>query len=219
LGSIQIPALVLVGEEDAASPPEVAREMSEAIPNARLQVLAGAGHFAHAEQPEAWATPCASSHARLARDVRWKEERGCLRENHVKNHGVGARPLYFALQGASGVVWWAILLLVPPVRELSGRGCRAVASMSAAACLRACRMPWDYRAVVGCALSLARGSRMDWTLLCPARWALGYATLFCLNLALSTRGRDDPARPADGSALAATTFWMWKLRPHAAPST
>jgi pimeloyl-ACP methyl ester carboxylesterase len=54
LAQIQVPTLVLVGEEDEVSPPVVAREMAGAIPNACLQVLAGAGHFAHLEQAEAW---------------------------------------------------------------------------------------------------------------------------------------------------------------------
>jgi 3-oxoadipate enol-lactonase len=49
LPQFQIPTLVLVGEHDVISPPEHARQMAGALPNAAVQVLAGAGHFAHAE--------------------------------------------------------------------------------------------------------------------------------------------------------------------------
>ncbi|HUK21122.1 MAG TPA: alpha/beta fold hydrolase [Gemmatimonadales bacterium] len=51
LGSIRAPTLVVVGSEDRASPPEVARQMADAIPGARLAVIPGAGHLAPLEQP------------------------------------------------------------------------------------------------------------------------------------------------------------------------
>jgi len=53
LASIACPTLVLVGDGDQITPPEIAREMADAIPSARLAVIAQAGHMALLEQPEA----------------------------------------------------------------------------------------------------------------------------------------------------------------------
>jgi pimeloyl-ACP methyl ester carboxylesterase len=52
LPAIEIPTLVLVGEEDAITPPELAREMAEMIEWASLVVVPGAGHLSSLEQPE-----------------------------------------------------------------------------------------------------------------------------------------------------------------------
>lgn len=54
LGSIDVPVLVLVGEHDGPSPPSVAQEMAEAVPDGRLEVLPGAGHLSNLEAPEAF---------------------------------------------------------------------------------------------------------------------------------------------------------------------
>jgi Predicted hydrolases or acyltransferases (alpha/beta hydrolase superfamily) len=53
LSAIACPTLVVVGEEDAITPPVVARELAEGIPGARLAVVADCGHLAAIEQPEA----------------------------------------------------------------------------------------------------------------------------------------------------------------------
>jgi 3-oxoadipate enol-lactonase len=45
------PALIVAGASDAASLP-TARELAAALPNARLEVLAGAGHVVNLAQPE-----------------------------------------------------------------------------------------------------------------------------------------------------------------------
>ena len=52
LGAIAVPTVVIVGDGDQITPIEHAREMAEAIPGARLEVIAGAGHLALIEQPE-----------------------------------------------------------------------------------------------------------------------------------------------------------------------
>jgi 3-oxoadipate enol-lactonase len=48
--------LVLCGEEDIATPPELARQLAGIIPNARLSLLAGAAHISCVEQPAEVAT-------------------------------------------------------------------------------------------------------------------------------------------------------------------
>ncbi len=54
LGSIHVPTLVLVGEEDLITPPSEAREIAAGIgAAARLVTLPGCGHLATLEQPEA----------------------------------------------------------------------------------------------------------------------------------------------------------------------
>jgi len=54
LPAIRVPTLVIVGEEDTAIPPDVARQMAEGIPDARLVVIPRAGHLANVEAPEAF---------------------------------------------------------------------------------------------------------------------------------------------------------------------
>jgi pimeloyl-ACP methyl ester carboxylesterase len=53
LASIRCPTLVLVGEQDALTPPERAREIADGIPGARLEIIADCGHMSTLEQPEA----------------------------------------------------------------------------------------------------------------------------------------------------------------------
>lgn len=52
LPRIGCPTLVLVGEADALTTPEHAREIAHGIPGAQLQTVAGAGHMLTLEQPE-----------------------------------------------------------------------------------------------------------------------------------------------------------------------
>ncbi len=54
LGSISVPALVVVGAEDAITPPAEARRMAEAIPGAELAVISGAGHVSNLEAVDAF---------------------------------------------------------------------------------------------------------------------------------------------------------------------
>jgi pimeloyl-ACP methyl ester carboxylesterase len=53
LASIKIPTLVLVGEHDAITPPDEARKMAQALPNAQLAIIPNAGHLAPLENPDA----------------------------------------------------------------------------------------------------------------------------------------------------------------------
>ena len=51
VAKIAVPTLVLVGAEDTVTPPELSRELAEAIPGAELHILPGAGHLANIERP------------------------------------------------------------------------------------------------------------------------------------------------------------------------
>ncbi|WP_334182907.1 alpha/beta fold hydrolase [Novosphingobium sp.] len=53
LGTVTVPAMVMVGEADALTPPRLAEEMVRALPGAVYEVIADAGHMAPMEQPEA----------------------------------------------------------------------------------------------------------------------------------------------------------------------
>jgi len=46
------PTLVIVGAEDAGTPPAMAREIAEALPGARLEIIPDAAHLSNIEQPE-----------------------------------------------------------------------------------------------------------------------------------------------------------------------
>lgn len=54
LATIDVPTLVVVGEQDAPSPPDVARAMHAAVPGADLAVVPGAGHLSNLEAPAAF---------------------------------------------------------------------------------------------------------------------------------------------------------------------
>jgi pimeloyl-ACP methyl ester carboxylesterase len=52
LERIDCPTLVIVGAEDKLTPPSEAEKMSQKLRNARLEVIAGAGHLSNIEQPD-----------------------------------------------------------------------------------------------------------------------------------------------------------------------
>jgi 3-oxoadipate enol-lactonase len=54
LSSLHCPTLILVGDEDTLTPPELSREMHRAIPGSELVTLPGAGHMSNLEQPSAF---------------------------------------------------------------------------------------------------------------------------------------------------------------------
>ena len=53
LAQIAVPTLVLVGADDAITPPDGAQKMAEAIPDAQIVVIPDAGHLAPLENPQA----------------------------------------------------------------------------------------------------------------------------------------------------------------------
>jgi pimeloyl-ACP methyl ester carboxylesterase len=53
LASIRCPTLVLVGDADIATPPELNKEIADGIPGANLTVVPDSGHLTTIEQPEA----------------------------------------------------------------------------------------------------------------------------------------------------------------------
>lgn len=53
LAAIACPTLVLVGEEDELTPPEVAQEIADGITDSRLAVVPGSGHLSTLEAPDA----------------------------------------------------------------------------------------------------------------------------------------------------------------------
>jgi len=65
LGEVRAPALVLCGSEDLLSPPKYVRALAEGLPNARFELLSGAGHMLPMEEPEATAAAIASFLASL----------------------------------------------------------------------------------------------------------------------------------------------------------
>jgi 3-oxoadipate enol-lactonase len=54
LGSIDVPTLVCVGEQDAIAPRNLSQAIADGIPGAQLDVIEGAGHVANADKPEAF---------------------------------------------------------------------------------------------------------------------------------------------------------------------
>jgi pimeloyl-ACP methyl ester carboxylesterase len=52
LPAIDVPSLIVVGAEDAITPPAVARDLADSIAGASLHQIAGAGHLSPLEQPQ-----------------------------------------------------------------------------------------------------------------------------------------------------------------------
>lgn len=50
LTAVTVPTLVLVGDQDAGTPPALAQLLAQAIPGARLEIIAGAAHLSNIEQ-------------------------------------------------------------------------------------------------------------------------------------------------------------------------
>ncbi len=54
LQELKLPALVICGEQDPATPPAMARDIAQALPGAKLELIPQAAHLANIEQPEAF---------------------------------------------------------------------------------------------------------------------------------------------------------------------
>jgi pimeloyl-ACP methyl ester carboxylesterase len=52
LSTLRCPTLVVVGDEDKLTPPDLAVEIAQGIPDARLEVVAECGHLSTLDQPE-----------------------------------------------------------------------------------------------------------------------------------------------------------------------
>jgi 3-oxoadipate enol-lactonase len=66
LAGLAVPALVLVGSDDALTPPSEAKRMAEALPRGSLTVIEGAGHLSNLEAEEAWSAAL----------IEWLDQRG-----------------------------------------------------------------------------------------------------------------------------------------------
>lgn len=60
LAQIDVPTLVVYGEDDVLTPPEIGRQIHAGIKNSRLELIAGAGHLPPLEAPEAFAAALSS---------------------------------------------------------------------------------------------------------------------------------------------------------------
>ena len=52
LASIKCPTLVLVGDSDTLTPPDLSKEIAQAIPGAKLAIILDCGHLSTIEQPD-----------------------------------------------------------------------------------------------------------------------------------------------------------------------
>jgi pimeloyl-ACP methyl ester carboxylesterase len=60
LASIHCPTLIIVGEQDGLTPPDMSRQMHQAIAGSELVVVPGAGHLSNMEQPDRFNAALAS---------------------------------------------------------------------------------------------------------------------------------------------------------------
>jgi len=54
VAAVSVPTLILVGDEDAITPPALSAELQRLIPGSVFERIAGAGHLANAEAPQAF---------------------------------------------------------------------------------------------------------------------------------------------------------------------
>jgi len=52
LSDVRVPTLVLVGEQDEATPPPMSRELAAGLPKARLKIIPGCAHVPQLQAPE-----------------------------------------------------------------------------------------------------------------------------------------------------------------------
>lgn len=51
---VSVPSLCIVGDQDGSTPPALVRSLADLVPDARYQIIEGAGHIPCVEQPEAF---------------------------------------------------------------------------------------------------------------------------------------------------------------------
>ena len=68
LASMSCPLLIIAGEDDTLTPPDDARRMHHAAPDARLEMLSGAGHMSPVEHPEPFLEALCRFLEKLARE-------------------------------------------------------------------------------------------------------------------------------------------------------
>jgi pimeloyl-ACP methyl ester carboxylesterase len=56
LATIDVPALIVVGDEDVLTPPKDARRLQEGIAGSGIEILTGAGHLSNVERPASFNT-------------------------------------------------------------------------------------------------------------------------------------------------------------------
>lgn len=69
LAAVRIPVLVLAGEQDQATPPEMSRELASLLPNATFTLLAGCAHVPQLQDPRLFLDAIAEFLVRAAREV------------------------------------------------------------------------------------------------------------------------------------------------------
>jgi 3-oxoadipate enol-lactonase len=52
--ALRLPALVIAGDRDGATPPDLVRELADLIPGARYELMRGVGHLPCVENPDAY---------------------------------------------------------------------------------------------------------------------------------------------------------------------
>lgn len=52
--ALRLPALVIAGDRDGATPPDLVRELADLIPGSRFELMRGVGHLPCVEQPKAY---------------------------------------------------------------------------------------------------------------------------------------------------------------------
>jgi 3-oxoadipate enol-lactonase len=67
LKEIKCPALVIVGDQDAGTPPEMAREIQTNLPGSELTVIPSAAHLSNIEQTQAFNDALTAFYQRVAR--------------------------------------------------------------------------------------------------------------------------------------------------------
>jgi 3-oxoadipate enol-lactonase len=50
-GAIRVPTLIIVGDQDLVTPVDLSNELVDLVPDARMQVIRGAGHLGNLEKP------------------------------------------------------------------------------------------------------------------------------------------------------------------------